>query len=266
LKMVNQLREDPRYAPYVLSSIQQHTSYLGCDTSTAPFDRVEVRQALNLAINRQRLNERVYDGLGAVAASLLPPGLLGYDPNLRGHEFDPDRARNLMRQAGFGSGFGIEYRTWDTDEYYNSGMVPLIIEDLQAIGIRVNVTRHSATEARKPLQRPGHGNIFCGNWYADFPDPDNFFYIFFHSESSAVVGINYHSAALDRRILDARRSNDTDEREAIYRELDQMVVREAPVATLFHERLFVAHKPEVRGLRTSLVPPAVRYHGVWIEK
>lgn len=266
LKMVNELRTDPRYAPYILSSVQQHTSYLAYDSSAAPFDRVEARQALNLAINRARLNERVYDGLGLLAASLLPPGLMGYDAAIRGHEYDPDRARNLLRQAGQGGGFTVEYRTWDTDEFYNSGMVPLIIEDLDAVGIRVNVTRHTATEARRPLQHRGHGNIFCGNWYADFPDPDNFFYIFFHSDSNTVAGMNFHRPELDQRIMEARRSNDSDERAAIYRELDLMVVREAPLATLFHERLFVAHKPEVRGLRTSLVPPAVRYHGVWVEK
>ena len=171
-----------------------------------------------------------------------------------------------MQKAGFGGGFSVEYRTWDTDEFNNGGMVPLIIEDLAAIGIRVNVTRHSATEARKPLEHPGHGNVFCGNWFADFPDSDNFFYIFFHSESNAVRGIYYRSPDVDRQIIEARRSNDLDERTQIYRELDQMVIREAPIATLFHERLFVMHKPHVRGLRTSLVPPAVRYYDVWLEE
>jgi methyl-accepting chemotaxis protein/ABC-type transport system substrate-binding protein len=266
LKMVNEMRNDPQFAPYMLSTIQQHTSYMAYDCSTPPFDRLEVRQAFNHAIDRSRINERVYDGLGAVAPSLLPPGLLGYDPNVRALDHDPDRARALLRQAGHASGFQVEYRSWDTDEFYNSGMVPSIIEDLEAVKIHVNVTRHAAPEARRPLTRKGHGNIFCGNWFADFPDPDNFFYIFFHSESTVVPGINFHSAELDQKIIEGRRSNDLERRTAIYRELDQMVVREAPVVTLFHDRLFVVHKPEVRGLRTSLVPPAVRYHDVWIEK
>jgi methyl-accepting chemotaxis protein/ABC-type transport system substrate-binding protein len=266
LKMVNEMRNDPRFAPYMLSTVQQHTSYMAYDCSTPPFDRVEVRQAFNHAIDRRRINERVYDGLGAIAPSLLPPGLLGYDPNVRALEHDPDRARALLRQAGHGNGFQVEYRSWDTDEFYNSGMVPSIIEDLEAVNIHVNVTHHAAPEARRALTRKGHGNIFCGNWFADFPDPDNFFYIFFHSESTAVPGVNFHSAGLDQKIIEGRRSNDIERRAAIYRELDKMVVHEAPVATLFHDRLFVVHKPEIRGLRTSLVPPAVRYHDVWVEK
>ena len=265
LNIVGKIRHDPKYAPYLLTQIQLHTSYLGYDSSSPPFERVEVRQAVNYAINRQRINDEVFAGLGLVADGLLPPGLMGYDGSLRGYLYDPERARNLLRQGGCADGFEVEYRTWDTDEFYNSKQVPLMIEDLAAIGIRVKVTQHSATDAREPLTRPGHGNIFCGNWYADFPDPDNFFFIFFHSHSTAVQGLYYHRPDLDKQIEKARSTTDAQERADIYRGLDARVVREAPFAPLFHERLFVLHKPNVRGVRTSLVTPPVRYHDVWCE-
>jgi len=266
LKIVSDLRADPRIAPYMLTTIQLHTSYFGYDCSSPPFDRVEVRQAVNHAINRDRINERVFAGLGLVAKSLLPPGLLGYDPNLRGIAYDPDQARSLMRKAGYSDGLRLEYRTWDTDEFNNSGQLPLIIEDLAGIGIDVNVTRHSAVEARKPLFKPGHGLVYCANWYADFPDSDNFFYVVFHSEARSARGIYFQSPAIDAQIVEARRSNDSERRADIYRDLNQMVVREAPLAPLFHERFFVLQKPEVRGLRTSVLPPPVRYHETWIEE
>jgi methyl-accepting chemotaxis protein/ABC-type oligopeptide transport system substrate-binding subunit len=260
-----ELQKDPQFAPYLLQTVQLHTSYLGYDTASAPFNRLEIRQALNHAINRDRINERVFAGQGVVAKSLLPPGLLGYDPAIRGHEYDPEKGRALMRQGGQAGGFSIEYRTWDSDEFNNSGTVPLIIEDLDAIGIRVNVTRHSPTEARKPLARPGHGLLFTGNWYADFPDSDNFFYIFFHSDANAIAGFHYHTPEVDAQINEARHSNDSERRAEIYRNLDLMVVKEAPLACLFHDRFFVLHKPSVRGLRTSLVPPPVRFADVWLE-
>ena len=265
-KLVNELRNDPRYAPYLLTTVQLHTSYMGYDTSSPPFDRAEVRQAVNLAINRERINDHVYAGLNVIAQSLLPPGLLGYDEGLRGYPYDPERARALMRQAGHGSGFTMEYRTWDTDEFNNSGMVPMIIEDLGAIGIRVNVTRHSATEARAPIEHRGHGQLYCANWYADFPDSDNFFYIFFHTGATSIRGLYFHSNDIDARIIEARRSNDVEHRSSIYRGLNEMVMKEAALVPLFHERLFVLHKPEIRGVRTSLVPPPVRYHEVWCEQ
>ncbi len=266
LKLADKLRIDPRYGPYMHSSVQLHTSYLGYDSSSPPFDRIEVRQAVNLAINRDRINQRVYSGLEIPAASLLPPGLLGYDRGLRGFEHDPERARTLLSQAGYSSGFSISYRTWETDEFHNSGVTALMFEDLAAIGIQVTVSQHSAREARAQLTRRGHGTLFCGNWYADFPDPDNFFYVFFHSDSTAIPGLFFNRPALDAEIASARRENDPEERRETYRQLNEMVVREAPLVCLFHERFFVLHKPEVRGLRTFLVPPPVRYHDVWVEE
>jgi methyl-accepting chemotaxis protein/ABC-type transport system substrate-binding protein len=265
LHMVRQFQNDVRFAPYLLKTIQLHTSYFGYDSSTAPFDRVEVRQAVTAAINRQRLNDQIFGGLGEIANGLLPPGLLGYERRMRADQHDPERARALLREAGYPNGFTVTYRTWETDEFRNLGMLKLVIEDLAAVGIQVNVSEHPTAEARLPLLKPGHGNVFFGNWYADFPDPDNFFFIFFHSHSNAVPGLNYHSPELDREIERARLSNDVEERATIYRRLDEQVVREAPIVPLFHERLFVMHKPEIRGVRTWLVPPPVRYHDLWLE-
>ncbi|HEX7832273.1 MAG TPA: ABC transporter substrate-binding protein [Thermoanaerobaculia bacterium] len=264
-RIVSELREDPRYAPYLLTTVQLHTSYIGYDSSSPPFDRIEVRQAMNYAINRERINERVYAGLQLEAKSLLPPGLLGYEAGMRGYEHDPERARALLRQAGMSSGFAVEYRTWDTDEFNNSGLVPLVIEDLEAVGIRVSVTRHAAPEASKPRAQRGHGLIYCANWYADFPDSDNFFYIFFHSDATSIRGLFFNRPEIDAKIIEARRSNDVEHRADIYRTLNETVMREAPIVPMFHERLFVLHKPEIRGVKTSLVPPPVRYHDVWIE-
>jgi len=265
MAMAGDLRKDFRYEPFLLQTVQLHTSYLGFDTSTAPFDRLEVRQAVSQAIHRRRINDQAYGGLAVIAASLLPPGVLGYDAELKGADYNVDNARSLMQRAGYGGGFDVEYRTWDADEFRNSGVLDLIIEDLKAIGIRVRVTTHTAAVAREPLAKPGHGQIFCGNWYADFPDPDNFFYIFFHSDSKAIAGIHFHSAEMDKKINEARRSNETDRRAAIYRDLDAMVVRDTPIVPLFHDRFFVIHRPGVRGLRTSLVAPPVRYNTVWCE-
>ena len=266
LKIVADMQRDPSYAPYLLTQTQLHTSYLGYDSSSPPFDRVEVRQAMNYAINRRRINDTVFGGLGVIAQGLLPPGLIGYDASLRGYDHDPERAKLLLKQAGYADGFTVPYRTWETDEFNNSGQIPLIIEDLAAVGIRVNVTRHTTSEARAQLQKAGHGHIFCGNWYADFPDPDNYFFIFFHSHSNAIPGLYYHRDDLDRQIEEARTSIDVHERADIYRQLSARVIREAPLVPLFHERLFVAHKPHVRGVRTSLVPPPVRFHEVWCER
>ncbi|HUP65530.1 MAG TPA: ABC transporter substrate-binding protein [Thermoanaerobaculia bacterium] len=266
LSMVNQLREDPRHAPYLLSNVQLHTSYLAFDSSSPPFDRVEVRKALNLAIDRERINERIYSGLGVIAESLLPPGVIGHDPGLRGFRHDAAEARRLLEKAGHRDGIDLQYWTWDTDEFNNSGTIPMIIEDLAEAGFRVTVSSHPVEEIRRQRTKKGHGTLFAGNWYADFPDSDNFFYIFFHSDSEAVTGVFYHRKEFDLLIEEARRTNDIERRGAIYSDLNRMVLDEAPLVTLFHERFFVLHNPRVRSLRTYLVPPPVRYTDLWMDR
>jgi len=266
LKIVSQLRKDPRHAPYLLDTVQLHTSYLAWDCSSPPFDRVEVRQAVSYAINRQRINEQIFSGLGIMAASLLPPGLLGYENRLQPYPHDPGRAKDLMQAAGLRGGFPIDYWTWDTDEFYNSGQIPLIIEDLAAISIDVRVTKLTAAEARSRRSGKGHGSLFAGNWFADFPDSDNFFYMFFHSQSAALPGINYQSEEIDRSIEEARRTIDQDRRTSIYRKLNEKVQKEAAMVYLFHDRYFAISKSRIHGMRISLVPPPVRYSDVWIER
>lgn len=265
LSMISSLRGDPRFSPYLLSNVQLHTSYLTWDCSSPPFDRVEVRQAVNYAIDRERINKHVYSGLGVLAESLLPPGVIGYDAGVRGYRPDPDRARELLRAAGHPSGFTIDYRTWETDEFRNSGLMDLVIEDLEAVGIHVNVTAQPVEEIREVRLARAHGTIFAGNWYADFPDSDNFFYIFFHSDSEAVPGLNYSTPDMDEKIDEARRTNDLERRTTIYSALNRKVIDEAPIVSLFHDRFFVLHRPRIRSLRTYLVPPPVRYSDIWVE-
>ncbi|HEU5163629.1 MAG TPA: ABC transporter substrate-binding protein [Thermoanaerobaculia bacterium] len=265
LSMVADLQQDPLYAPYLLNNVQLHTSYLAWDCSSPPFDRADVRRAIGLAVDRDKINRRIYSGLAVMAKSLLPPGVIGYDPALEPPPHDPEKARQLLRQAGIPNGFSIDYVTWDTDEFNNSGLMDLVIEDLAVVGITVNRSSKPVEEVRRARNRRGHGTLFAGNWYADFPDSDNFFYIFFHSESEAVPGINYRSAEIDAKIAEARRTNDIERRTAIYSELNRRVIDDAPILCLFHERLFVIHSSRVRSLRTYLVPPPVRYADIWVE-
>ncbi|MHB0968632.1 MAG: ABC transporter substrate-binding protein [Thermoanaerobaculia bacterium] len=265
LKVVAELRKSPEYAPYLLDTINLHTSYLSYDCSSPPFDRVEVRQAVNHAIDRERINQEVFSGLAVPAKSLLPPGLLGYDPHLRGYNHDPEKARALLRQAGFASGFSLDYWTHETDEFNNSGVVPRIVEDLSRIGIKVTIKTTTAAEARKNHWSRNHGALFAGNWFADFPDPDNFFYIFFHTESKREPGMFFGSPQLDAKITLGRKVIDLERRNQIYRELNQEILRDAPMVFLFHDRFFALHRPAVRGVRTYLVPPPIRYNDLWIE-
>jgi ABC-type transport system substrate-binding protein len=266
LRLVSELQQDPQFAPYLADTVFQHTSYIGFDCSSPPFDRIEVRQAMNYAIDRKRINDRVFGGLSVIARTLLPPGLPGYDESIEGYRHDPEKAKALLRQGGVPDGIDIDYLKHPNDEGFNTGQVQLIQEDLEQVGIRLRIEDSSLDEIRRRSARKGHNLLFVRNWFGDFPDPDNFFFVFFHSSSTAIVGQNYSSAELDRVIESARKIVDFEERAEVYRDLNSKIFHEAPIVPLFHERFFILHKPDVREMRPCLVTPPVRYDRLWIDR
>ncbi len=266
LRLVSELQKDQRYAPYLADTVFQHTSYIGFDCSSAPFDKVEVRQAMNHAIDRKRINEQVFGGLSVVARTLLPPGLPGYDESIEGYRHDPDKARALLRQAGFPDGFELDYLKHPNDEGFNTGQVQLIQEDLGKVDIRLRIQDATLDEIAARSARRGHNLLFVRNWFGDFPDPDNFFFVFFHSTSTSIVGQNYSSPELDSVIESARRIVDYEERAEVYRELNSRIFHAAPIVPLFHERFFILHKSDIREMRPCLVTPPVRYDRLWVDR
>jgi ABC-type transport system substrate-binding protein len=172
----------------------------------------------------------------------------------------------LLRQAGYADGFDVEYLKHPNDEGFNTGQVQLIQEDLERVGIRLRISDAPLEEIAARSAQKGHNLIFVRNWFGDFPDPDNFFFVFFHSTAGAIVGQNYSNPDLDQVIESARKIVDFEERAEVYRDLNSRIFHEAPIVPLFHERFFILHKPEVREMRPCLVTPPVRYDSLWIDR
>jgi ABC-type transport system substrate-binding protein len=116
------------------------------------------------------------------------------------------------------------------------------------------------------MEKPGHKQLFVRNWFGDIPDPDNFFWNFFHPSSTVIPGINYHEPEVVSLIDRARQTIDMEERAEMYRQLNARVLRDAPIVPLFHERFFILHRPEIREMRPCLVTPPVRYDKLWLDQ
>jgi ABC-type transport system substrate-binding protein len=108
--------------------------------------------------------------------------------------------------------------------------------------------------------------MFYAGWYADYPDPDNFFSNLFHSKSQDIAGLRYGSPRVDILIDEARRESDVNVRERLYRKAEDLVVGDAPVVFLLHERAYVVTQPYVGGVRLNLTPPLLRPEDLWLEQ
>jgi ABC-type transport system substrate-binding protein len=237
----------------VVRGSQMQTGYVAINTRVKPFDDVRVRRALNMAINKERIVQ-VVNGRATVANQVLPPLMPGYDPNYKGYEYSPEKAKQLLAEAGYPNGFSTQLFANNTDP--NPRIAQLIQQDLAAVGITVELkTQAQATVIAAGGEEKGAPLVWSGGmaWIADFPDPSNFYWPILSCAAIAPGTWNwswYCNESLDQmaKQADAMVRNDQKEaRVAQYRELFIKVMDDAPWVPVFNEERVTAHSERMAG-------------------
>ena len=211
--------------------------YLGFNLTRAPFKgNRKLRQAFNYALNKQAITRVLGEGVDVVSRGAVPPALDGHNSGLDGYPWDPDRARQLLAEAGYPNGRGLGEITL---LYNNDPVDRRICEFTQAclaeLGVKLRL-KSLEWAAFLAAVRAGESEIFRGSWVGDFPDAHNFLYTLFHSANWGDAG-NYTRFAnpqVDSLLTLAARSVDQARRAALYREVEQVISFEAPWIFLFH--------------------------------
>jgi oligopeptide transport system substrate-binding protein len=222
---------------------------LGFNCERPPFDQREVRQAFSYAIDRIRVIEGAPQGRSVVARSILPPGMPGYNPEVQGYSYDPDKAKQLLAQAGHPGGKDFVPVTLASSRK-SPQEAQIIQQALAAIGVTLDFQQFENWTTYQPALQRGEVQLFTFTWYADYPDPDSFLYPLFHSQSQANY-FRYRNATVDKLLNDARRETDDLRRVKLYRQAEQMILNDAPVVTLLHYTYERAFQPYVEGVEVS---------------
>jgi peptide/nickel transport system substrate-binding protein/oligopeptide transport system substrate-binding protein len=234
--------------------------YVAINTTRGPLKDVRVRRALNHAVDVRTLLGTVMAGRGVLAAGSLPPGILGYDSTRAPYGYDPVKAKQLLEEAGYPKGFAI--KLWRTQRAELARLAQSIQQDLAQVGIRAEIVERDASSARAAV-RNGEADLFLTDWWADYPDPENFNYPLFHSRNRGPGG-NYaflSDAALDSMILRARATTDETEKARLSRNIDARVFEMTPWIFLWFPVDVWASRPDVTGWRVPLVFTGQR----WME-
>lgn len=245
----------------VLEAVQLQTRMLVFDCERPPLSDRRVRQAICLAIDRRRFLREVYGEMAELSIGPIPPGISGYDPGERGYAYDPDRARALLEAAGYKGGFETE--VWWPQSV--SSAVECLKEDLAAVGVRAEFRYVEAEEMERGL-RLRTVPIAGRDWYADYPDPDNFTYVLFNSRNRDLFISTYSNEEVDRLTDEARSVMNREHRAGIYREVTKLLLEDAPCAFLAHRRSFVAHRADLEGVTLHLLSPSVTPKDLWFAK
>jgi oligopeptide transport system substrate-binding protein len=249
--------------------------YIGFNTQLKPFDDRRVRQAFNYTVNKEAIVQEItqsrhmlYPPATLTAIGALPPGMLGYDPELQGYAYDPAKAKRLLAEAGYPDGAGFPaVQLWSVDKA-ESTKAELAAYQRYLAEIGVHVDLHFAPDwpTYRAMLEQGKLPMFRLVWYADIPDPDNVLSPLLHS-TSPTNRTFYRNPQVDQLLEQARRELDEAQRIALYREVERIVMDDAPWITQHHYVLNFLYQPYVQGVEISLLGrQTIPMKKIWFKK
>jgi oligopeptide transport system substrate-binding protein len=219
------------------------TWYVGMNAQTPPFDDPLVRRAFAHATDRDRLVRVFYRETRTAARSILPPGLPGYDPEVQAPPLDVPRARQLLAQSRYAGRMPEVVLSVGT----GSASTGEAIAEMYARNLGVDVgVREWGDEFSSMLERR-QVQMFLSGWIADYPHPENFLDILFHSRSNGNYG-GFASPQLDRLLESARVERDEARRAEAYLHAERLILDEAAAVPIHHETVRALVRPWVKGL------------------
>ena len=232
-----------------------NVGYLSMNAMKPPFDKVEVRQAINMAIDKAAILKEVYQGAGQPAKNPLPPTIWSYDDTTVDYTYDPVKAKAMLAKAGVTS---LDTDLWwmPVQRPYNPNakrMAEMMQSDLEKVGIHAKLVSYEWGEYRKRLQAGEHQMGLLG-WTGDNGDPDNFLFLLSCKADGTPAGQNiakWCNKDFDAKLLEARKITDQAARSKIYAEMQAIFKKEAPWMTIAHSTVFEPVRKEVSGYKVS---------------
>jgi len=250
------------WKPYIHKLEELGLYYIAMNVDRPPFDDPRVRQAVTLAIDREKIIHRILHNSATLAKGAIPPGLSGHDSSRQVLPYDPERARQLLKDAGYDS--DCEFDLWVDPGAAISQTIEALQYYLNEAGFKVHLVRNDWNMMRDAM-RKGETDAYWGNWWADYADAENFLAPLFHSETAARRN-RYSNPQVDEWINRLQRSLDADERLRLAKQVDSVLVDEAPYAFMWYPTSYTVVQPRLKGYVPHLMPNANRYTDVYFEE
>lgn len=236
--------EKLRLSPNVrlLQSPSTKIEYLSLNTQHPPLDNPKVRLAISYAINRTNIANGVYHGFSTPDSSLIPKGITGYINSPI--TYDPEKAKELLKEAGFEDGFEFTVITINT---IRKNTLEYIKLDLAAVGIQLNYNLITMQEAVDMMNAGEHDGILVG--WAFSADPNSVLPVLLGTGSGKTMNSsNYSNPEIDELIIQGRAEADPDKKRQLYEKINQIVTEDAPIVVLQHPMVLSAALNNIEGI------------------
>ena len=239
----------------LMSQAGLNIGYLSMNTQKPPFDKLEVRQAVAMAIDRDAILKEVYQGSGQKAKNPIPPTMWSYDDATVDHEYNPDKAKELLKAAG-AENLTTDLWWMPVQRPYNPNakrMAEMMQADLAKVGINATLVSYEWGEYRKRMQAGEHQMGLLG-WTGDNGDPDNFFFLAGCDKDGKPVAQNlskFCDAKFNEDMLKARSLTDQAERTKVYQEMQKIHHDQVMWLNIAHSTVFEPVSKKVSGYKLS---------------
>jgi oligopeptide transport system substrate-binding protein len=235
-----------------------NTEYLGIvvDSSlpsvkTSPLRLLKIRQAINYGFDRRKMMMYLRNSIGIPAESgFIPAGLPSFDSvHVHGYHYDPVRARQLLRDAGFPGGEGLPLITLKTIDIY-ADLAGFIARQLEEIGIKVQI---DITQKSLLLEETAKSQalFFRASWIGDYPDAENYLSVFYSENPAPPNYTRYKNPEFDRMYRNSLVENNDSIRFELYRKMDQLMINDAPVVPLWYDEVIHLVNPAISGFEAN---------------
>ncbi|EAR53515.1 hypothetical peptide ABC transporter, periplasmic peptide-binding protein [Photobacterium sp. SKA34] len=237
----------------LLAQTGMNVSFLALNTERPPLNKLEIREAINYAINRKTLLNSVYYGTATEAKSLLPPMSWAYNHDSKALSYNPNKAKQLLDAAGYDYNQVLTMWVPLEPRPYNPSprkAAELIQANLKAVGINVSL-HHQETIGRVGLTNTTQYDMVLAGWIADNGDPDNFLrpLLSCNAKKAGLNVANWCDLGFDNLLEIALRTNKQQQRQVYYQQAQNILDQQIPVIPLAHGVHFQAHNKSLGGLQ-----------------
>jgi len=246
--IIKQKRPDAK----VLEEAAMNVAYLAFNTGKGPFAQAKVRQALNMAVNKEAIIKGVYAGMGVPAVNPIPPSLWGYNSSITPYSYNQAKAKQLLAEAGFPKGFESELYYPPVSRPYMPDakrVAEAIQADFKAVGVKVQLTTHEWAVYLDKTKKGEHPMALMG-WTGDNGDPDNFLSVLLSGDNAKAPASNiafYDNSKVTQILRDAQKVTLQKKRAELYRQAQQLIHQDAPWIPVAHSRVAMPMDPKVQG-------------------
>jgi dipeptide transport system substrate-binding protein len=260
------IRHDPNLT--LVSGVGFNVGFVAYNAGRSPLNRVEVRRALDMAIDKPAIIQSVFAGNATIATNPMPPAQWSYNTSLKDAPHDLAAARALLAKAGFPDGFDMTLWAMPVQRAYNPNaqlMAQLIQQDWAKVGVRAKIVSYEWGEYNRRAKQEGTHDAILYGWSGDNGDPDNWLRTLLGCD--AVHGSNlskWCNRDFEALIEKARTTSDLQERTRLYEQAQVVFKQQVPYTPIAHSIVSLPASKRVGGLVFSPLG-GHRFDGVWLR-